>query len=108
MSPNAHDRALAMTSHLPHLIASALAATLTDENRGLTGTGFRDTTRIAAGDPELWSGILMQNAAHVAEGIEAMRQFLEDYRQALLSKDAVRIRELLAEGQLRRAALESP
>ena len=108
MSPNAHDRALAMTSHLPHVIATALAATLTDENRGLTGTGFRDTTRIAAGDPELWSGILVQNAEHVVEGIDAVKQLLEAYRTAILSKDAVRIKELLVEGQLRRASLENP
>ncbi len=108
MSPNAHDRALAMTSHLPHVIATALAATLTDENRGLTGSGFRDTTRIAAGDPELWSGILAQNAEHVAEGIDAMQLLLDSYRKAILSRDAVRIRELLAEGQLRRGALDSP
>ena len=107
MSPNAHDRALAMTSHLPHVVAAALATTLSEENRGLTGTGFRDTTRIAAGDPELWSGILMQNAEHVAAGIEAVQQLLEAFRKAILSKDPDRIKELLAEGRSRRSTLEN-
>src|SRR5262249_23047058 len=57
MSPEAHDRALAYTSHLPHLAASALAGILPPNVHELTATGFRDTTRIAAGDPASWTGI---------------------------------------------------
>src|SRR5262249_12901378 len=55
MAPGVHDRALAETSHLPHLAAAALAAALTLENRPLAASGFRDTTRVASGDPELWT-----------------------------------------------------
>lgn len=106
MSPGDHDRALAMTSHLPHLIASALARTLSESNRPLTGTGFRDTTRIAAGDPELWTGILSQNSQHVIAGIDAVQQQLAEYRQALDAGNVERIRQLLQEGQQRRASLE--
>ena len=53
MEPEEHDRALALTSHLPHLLASALAGILPSELHELTATGFRDTTRVAAGDPDL-------------------------------------------------------
>lgn len=107
MAPADHDQALAMTSHLPHLVAAALAATLTSDNRPLTGSGFRDATRIAAGDPDLWTGILLQNARHVINGVEAVQQQLEEYRTALVSGDATRIRELLVTGQQQRASLEN-
>lgn len=106
MSPSEHDQALAMTSHLPHLVAAALAQTLSIENRPLTGTGFRDTTRIAAGDPQLWTGILMQNAQHVAAGIEAVQQQLRKYQTALLEGNADQIQNLLRDGQQQRAALD--
>ncbi len=106
MSPSEHDQALAMTSHLPHLVAAALAQTLSIENRSLTGTGFRDTTRIAAGDPQLWTGILMQNAQHVVAGIEAVQQQLSKYQTALLEGNAEQIQNLLRDGQQQRAALD--
>ena len=61
MSPREHDRALAMTSHLPHLVASALAASTSTELLSLVATGWADTTRIASGDVRLWEQILMQN-----------------------------------------------
>lgn len=94
-----HDRSLAMTSHLPHVVASALASTLTDANRPLTGTGFRDTTRIAAGDPGLWTGILLQNAQQVIAGIEAVQQQLDEYKRALAAGDGAQVQRLLNEGR---------
>src|SRR5262245_8861999 len=61
MRPEEHDRALALTSHLPHLVASALAGTLPPELFELAASGFRDTTRLAASDPQLWLAICRQN-----------------------------------------------
>src|SRR5262249_2035607 len=57
MPAEEHDRALAMTSHLPHAAASVLAATLPEEWRWLTGAGFRDTARSAAGRPGPWGAV---------------------------------------------------
>lgn len=108
LSPNAHDRALAMTSHLPHVVAFALAGTLTEANRSLTGSGFRDTTRIAASDPDLWCGILLQNAGHVVDGIDAVQQRLAEFRAALTAGDASEIRRLLHAGQQQRRQLDQP
>ena len=105
MSPESHDEALAMTSHLPHVVASALATTLSDDNRSLTGSGFRDTTRIAAGDPELWTGILMNNINHVISGIDGIQQQLAEFRHALAEKDSTRLRQLLEKGQSSRMSL---
>jgi prephenate dehydrogenase len=101
MSPDDHDQALAMTSHLPHLVASALASTLTEANQPLTGSGFRDTTRIAAGDPDLWTSILLQNGQHVIRGIEAVQRQLEAYKQSLAAQNGEQIKRLLSEGKQR-------
>ena len=58
-TPDEHDRALACTSHLPHLIAAALAGfAVRRGHRTVAASGFRDTTRIASGDPALWVPIL--------------------------------------------------
>ncbi|MGW4422432.1 prephenate dehydrogenase [Streptosporangium sp. NPDC004631] len=70
-----HDRAVAIISHAPHVAASAVAARLADASAtalGLAGQGVRDVTRIAAGDPGLWTGILSGNALPVAEVLEAV------------------------------------
>lgn len=106
MSPAAHDQALAMTSHLPHVVAAALATTLSDDNRLLTGTGFRDTTRIAAGDPDLWTAILMNNADQIAKGIDLVQQRLAMYLEALTNGDSTVIRQLLSNGQASRKSLD--
>ncbi|GIH74040.1 prephenate dehydrogenase [Planobispora longispora] len=70
-----HDRAVALVSHAPHVAASAVAARLADAPAtalGLAGPGVRDVTRVAAGDPDLWTGILSGNALPVADVLEAV------------------------------------
>ena len=106
MTPAIHDQSLALTSHLPHVVASALAAILSAENRQLTGTGFRDTTRVAAGDPGLWTGILMGNADSVIRGIHGFQQSLERFRDAIARGDSQTLNSLLREGQASRKALD--
>jgi prephenate dehydrogenase len=74
MSADAHDAALATVSHLPHLVASLLAAQLVDSpdaTVALCGTGLHDTTRVAAGDATLWTQILVANARHLATALAA-------------------------------------
>ncbi|WP_328948361.1 prephenate dehydrogenase [Streptomyces sp. NBC_00184] len=69
-----HDRAVALVSHAPHLIASLAAARLLDGNESalrLAGQGLRDVTRIAGGSPALWTDILSANAGPVADVLEA-------------------------------------
>ena len=106
MTPVSHDAALAVTSHLPHVVAAALATTVCDDQRRLTGTGFRDTTRVAAGDPDLWAGILMNNAEQVVNGIDEVQKRLSAYRNALSSHNLNEIRQLLKDGQQFRMSLD--
>jgi prephenate dehydrogenase len=105
MSPDEHDRALAMTSHLPHLLASALAGILPPELHELAATGFRDTTRVAAGDPSLWTGILLQNRAALIEALGRLQDQVIDFKKALMTGDQAAIDALLARGKRSRDAL---
>jgi prephenate dehydrogenase len=89
MTADAHDAALAMVSHLPHIVASHLAAQLAtsdDTTVGLGGTGLQDTTRIAAGDPELWTQILSANAAHLAT---ALAKFSADIQSTVADLERI-------------------
>ncbi|MFH9656870.1 prephenate dehydrogenase [Streptomyces sp. NPDC017248] len=70
MEPAQHDRAVALVSHTPHLVATLLAGRLLDGDAShlrLAGQGLRDATRIAAGDADLWTDILSSNATAVVE-----------------------------------------
>ena len=83
MSPDEHDRAVATTSHVPHLVAAGLVSLLEAEHLPLTATGFRDTTRIAAGDPDLWTAILVNNSQPVIDQITRLIARLGEFRDAL-------------------------
>jgi prephenate dehydrogenase len=106
-TPEDHDRDLAMTSHLPHLTASALAGVLPEELFPLTATGFRDTTRVAAGDPELWTAVFRHNRAAVLEAVAKLESRLDEFRAALSDDDAARLEQLLRTGKRVRDALGS-
>ncbi len=110
MTPETHDAALARTSHLPHAVASALvtaiASAVPDWPR-LVGGGFRDTTRLAAGSPDLWTGILLANAAETASSIAELIEILQKIRTLLDAGDATAIRAWLAGAQATRQRLTS-
>ncbi|MFI8389866.1 prephenate dehydrogenase [Streptomyces sp. NPDC085540] len=109
MDPEAHDRAVALTSHAPHLVSSLMAARLAEarsEYIRVSGQGLRDVTRIAGGEPALWSDILTANADAVADVLEeyaadlgrliaALRAQRDDGARAKASAD---LRELLRQG----------
>jgi prephenate dehydrogenase len=89
MTPDAHDAAFAAVSHLPHLIAFALINAIATQEQGrdfltLAGPGFRDFTRIAAGDPKVWRDILLANHNELLA-------------QAKLFKDALQSMEAMIE-----------
>lgn len=107
MGPEEHDAALALTSHLPHLVASAVAGILPEDLFEVTATGFRDSTRIAAGDPSIWTGIFAQNRQAVLGALTALSQRLDRFRSALESGDWAAVATMLAEGKKVRDALGS-
>jgi prephenate dehydrogenase len=97
-----HDHWVALISHTPHLVASAMAARLAGAPDGaltLVGQGLRDVTRIAAGDTGLWSQILTANAAGVAEVVAAVAGDLRRAAAALAGGDTSGLAALLDAGQ---------
>jgi prephenate dehydrogenase len=107
MDPQEHDRALATTSHLPHLAAASLASMLPTGLHALTASGFRDATRIAAGDPVLWTGILAANRCAVLDSLQIFEDQLAKFRLALQTNDQQCLSDLLAQAKRVRDALGS-
>jgi prephenate dehydrogenase len=107
MDPEDHDRSLALTSHLPHLAAAALAGVVPSALHELTATGFRDTTRVAAGDPALWTAIFVQNRAAILDGLRQLDDCLGRFRQALEAGDGAALEALLTQAKKVRDALGS-
>lgn len=100
-----HDRIVGITSHLPHLLAAGLAAILPADCRPFVGSGFRDTTRIAAGDPELWTAIFLQNRQALCQAMIQLTDRFSDFLDAMVHQDAERLTQLLAEAKQVRDAL---
>ena len=105
MEPAAHDAAVASTSHLPHLIASLLAAITPPDLLKLTAGGWLDTTRIAAGDVSLWQQILLDNREPVLAALSRFETDLALWRRALEQRDAVALQSLLQQGKTIRDAV---
>lgn len=106
MPAGEHDRAVAATSHVPHVTAAAMVSLINAANAALASTGFRDATRIAAGDPSLWVPILSGNRAAVISEIDSLISQLAIYREALAGEDADHIGRLLSEARRRRDSLD--
>jgi prephenate dehydrogenase len=107
LTPEEHDVALAFTSHLPHVVAAVLAEQLPDKWRDFTATGFRDMTRIAAGDPALWTAIAKENALALAHAIDRFRDRLDELHAAVLNQDTKALTRLLTDAKRKRDALGS-
>lgn len=105
MPPKDHDRVLAATSHAPHLLAAALAAATPADITRFTAGGWRDSTRIAAGDPALWADILLDNAAEVTRALGRVRRIADRMVAALESGDRRALADILHRAKERRDAL---
>ncbi len=106
-TPDQHDQVLATTSHVPHIVAAALAASTSEDELPFTAGGWADTTRIAAGDPELWRQILCDNQAYVLRSLDNFAKVLAEFRRAVANDDQEQLVRLLAAGKQRRDALGS-
>jgi len=92
LDPQAHDRALASSSHLPHFLAcvymqQVLAAEDAQARLELAGSGFRDFTRIAAGSPEMWRDIFLANREALLAELALLKTQLGEAESALIGAD---------------------
>ncbi len=108
LTPGEHDRAVARTSHLPHLAAVLVAGQLAGapaEHLALSGQGVRDVTRIAASDPALWREILGANAPAVLALLGEVREALDSLMTAVATPGSTALLEILARGNSGTAAI---
>ena len=102
-----HDLLVSRTSHLPHVAAAALAGLILDPKHiksqiGLCATGFRDTTRIASGSPEMWRDIALANRKNLARSVDGYIAELKKFQAALKSADAAAVENFFTTAKQRR------
>jgi prephenate dehydrogenase len=87
-----HDAAVARTSHVPHIVAQAVVRTVGGDplRAALTGGSYRDMTRVAGADPQLWADILLANRDAVLAALDALSEGLAAHREALAAGDPAR------------------
>ena len=108
LDPEAHDRTVAAISHLPHLIACALvdgAGRVEPAALELAARGFRDTTRIAAGDPDVWTEIFLANRDALSASVGAFREALAALQRAIDAGAPEPLRAALARIKVTREAV---
>ena len=109
MSPEMHDELVSRSSHLPHVVAAELANYVLSpihpkQQAQLCAAGFRDTTRIAAGSPEMWRDIALANHKNLARVLGVFIEDLQEFQLALENGDAKTIEEFFANARQRREA----
>ena len=108
-TPRAHDEAVALVSHLPHLAAAILIQVALRENPAALdwrGSGFMDTTRVASGPAAMWAEILMENSAAVKKAVHAMIENLAWVTKLLDAGDSAAVEDYLAEAKQARDRLK--
>jgi len=102
-----HDLLVSRSSHLPHVVAATLANLVLNPanpkaQAGLCATGFRDTTRIASGSPEMWRDIALANRKNLSRSTDTFIAELKKFQNALKSGDAQSVEKIFATAKQRR------
>lgn len=111
MPPGAHDRAIARISHLPHATAAALVHAALSKNpaaASLAGSGYRDTTRVAAGPETLWKEIFLDNREELLSGISDLQDALGTLKNALSRGDGEAVEDFLRKARTLRLQENEP
>ena len=108
MDAEDHDRALAFTSHLPFLIASALVGGLPQEFTSLIGTGLQSTSRLAGSPGSMMLGVLQSNRGNILNAIQGFRASFDEIASALQSENYTRLESLLNESRRAYLSFVSP
>jgi len=107
LKPEVHDALVSRSSHLPHVIAATLAGHVLNPGRpkpqaALCANGFRDTTRIASGSPEMWRDIALANRKNLGRSLEAFIADLQKFRRVLKTGDAQAVTRFFETAKQRR------
>ncbi len=105
MTPEEHDIQIAVISHVPHIVAAGIVNIASELNKqtktvfDLIGTGFKDTTRIAAGSPDIWLDICSSNKDCISEQLKKLQDKIEDFRKAIIKEDNQAVINFLTEAK---------
>ena len=103
----AHDRTIAFTSQLAHIVSSAYIKSPTAlEHRGFSAGSYRDMTRVAWLNPDMWTQLFLENRENLLRELDAILGYLGEYRAAIAQNDASTLRRLLEEGRQRKEAVD--
>jgi prephenate dehydrogenase len=114
LSPEDHDRLVAVVSHVPHLVAAALVNTATAEAEHaaallrLAAGGFRDMTRVAAGQPGIWPDVCADNSPAIVATLDRVIEDLTVFRKRVAERDRAGILEILERASTARRRLPAP
>jgi cyclohexadieny/prephenate dehydrogenase len=109
MSPEKHDEIVAHISHLPHMLASLLSLQLSRHPEGwqaFAGQGLRDTTRVAAGNPEIWRSIFEENKEELLRSLDGFEEEIASMRSLIQNAEWAQVRHLLDRGKAYREGLD--
>ena len=115
MAPDYHDKVLALTSHLPHLIAYTIVSTAVDLEQQLkndvirfSASGFRDFTRIAASDPVMWRDVFLNNDEAVLEMLQRFSEDLSYLQRAIRWQEGDKLEDLFSRTrEIRRSIIDA-
>ena len=99
MMPKDHDTHLAAISHVPHLLSSLVAKVAPSDARALAGSGWNDITRVAAGDPAMWTAICQENRTAISEELNRVREEFDRLQKIVDTADDASLQAWLAEAQ---------
>lgn len=100
-NPQKHDKMIAYTSQLPHILAGAyVKSPASDEHKGFSAGSYHDVSRVASVDENLWSELFLQNKENLLEEIDILLKNITEYKEAILSEDKQRILKAVKEGRL--------
>ena len=104
-TPEEHDRIIAYTSQLAHIASSAyIKSPEAQRRRGCSAGSFRDMTRVARLDEDMWTELFLDAADYLPEELETLIGPLNDYLAALKNRDACTLRALLKDGREKKAS----
>jgi cyclohexadieny/prephenate dehydrogenase len=112
MSPASHDKSVSLISHLPHIVAFSLAGSVPLRELQYAAEGFKDTTRVASSDPELWADIFLTNRREILKAGRLFNSYYKEMLKAISRGDHKKTVNFLKRAKSKRDALaygkESP
>ena len=103
-TPDEHDRIIAYTSQLAHIVSSAyIKSPEAQRRRGFSAGSFRDMTRVARLDEDMWTELFLDDTDYLTKELDILIENLSEYADALKAKDADRLRALLKDGKEKKA-----